>query len=223
MAPTIIDGTVITVKSIYDLIVDGVSPYTKAKWRAIAIALEVPEDEIENIDSDINIKKIELREVGTRVLQCWFDNSDEDEATIEKLIEVLEGVKMKKSANKLRAKYENPTGASSGIAKVTTAESVKPKEDDYDKRLNKFMKDNLPELQTKTLINSTVLAILNSKDVISDDDQGMLNAIPTKSERNLKFYKEILPNKVGYFQILLKAMDETRQSGVLAILKKFQE
>ncbi|CAL8147150.1 unnamed protein product [Orchesella dallaii] len=80
---------------------------------------------------------------------------------------------------------------------------------------------NLPELISFTRCNSTLLSILTASQILSKEDEAVLEA-KLKSDGSItqtKFLYEITISRKGGFHALMTALDETSQTGALKILE----
>ncbi|CAL8129182.1 unnamed protein product [Orchesella dallaii] len=82
--------------------------------------------------------------------------------------------------------------------------------------------NHLHELIDCTDCNSILLAFLYAKKVVGRSDLASLNAIADRFEKSLAFYQLIIKRKDSY-RFLLRALEETRQTGAISILNQIIE
>ncbi|ODM92406.1 hypothetical protein Ocin01_14276 [Orchesella cincta] len=218
----------------------------KKKWHSIATGLQIPEEDIEDIQTAIKMDNLSKKDIFIKVLASWHQANDED-ATVERLIDTLDGDNLKVCANSLRRRFKimipknrrdfpsskeqtNTKDQNPSSAKLPRKSNEKNEDDDDDeeekldklvKAQNQFLLDKADELVELLDLNSTTIAKLLSKKVISKTDVSALDAIPNQLEKNRHFLVKILPSKHDYFTVFFNAMKDTAQSGVVAVLKKF--
>ncbi|ODM86894.1 Retinaldehyde-binding protein 1 [Orchesella cincta] len=225
----------------------GKHNHSKKKWHSIATGLQIPEEDIEDIQTAIKMDNLSKKDIFIKVLASWHQANDED-ATVERLIDTLDGDNLKivcdgvfkimipKNRRDFPSSKEQTNTKDQGLssAKLPRKSSEKnedeneDEDDDEEEKLdklvkaqNQFLLDKADELVELLDLNSTTIAKLLSKKVISKTDVSALDAIPNQLEKNRHFLVKILPSKHDYFTVFFNAMKDTAQSGVVAVLKKF--
>ncbi|CAL8121306.1 unnamed protein product [Orchesella dallaii] len=224
----IVDGVAIKFNEMYDTI-DPQSLIPKRKWRDIAFSLDIPAEEIEDIDSDIRMHKLSMRNIFILILTSWALAKDEN-ATVGQLIYVLEKENLKSCANRLRRKYGieilQPKNQFITLHSVSENSSLNLN-DEVDslhqtERQKQFILENLPILVDLLALNVGTLSILIAKGLLTKDDIADLDEIKNERKKNLHFLENILPKKLNFFSALYEAMKITNQTGVLSVLDRFQ-
>ncbi|CAL8070012.1 unnamed protein product [Orchesella dallaii] len=83
-----------------------------------------------------------------------------------------------------------------------------------------IIRNNLDKLIKNTICDRLLIAVVTASGVFSDNDEAALNAPSmNKMEKVAEFYN-IIQKRVGGYQVLLKGLGETNQTGAVAILTK---
>ncbi|CAL8141127.1 unnamed protein product [Orchesella dallaii] len=87
-----------------------------------------------------------------------------------------------------------------------------------DEEERKLLQKNSPKLLKETKVDEALLSYFDAGGILSDSDLEDILSITNKSKRVSEFYKVIQTRSKAY-SVLIDALKETRQSGVLKILE----